>query len=202
MIDTLCARPVNSGVRRLMVRNIEMMKINRILSLLGLLFLLSAPGFTQPKDVLGWQDARWGMSEKDIISVFGLKAKKLPERQLFLGRYVDYAIPEFVIAGKMFTVFFQMDNDSNKLSQVLVRFNEMKSRTSREDIFNRLVSSLAREYGAPSVKSDERQSFLVKFNRIRLNRTWKFPTTTVELNYGWDSQIYASLLTIRYFPTQ
>ena len=40
------------------------------------------------------------------------------------------------------------------------------------------------------------------FKFIHLRRSWRFKTTTIELAYGWDSQIDASLLTVRYFPTR
>jgi hypothetical protein len=179
-----------------------MKKTGRILILFWLWLALSAPCYSQPKDVLGWQDARWGMSEKDIVRVFGSKLRKLPKRKAFLKWHVDYVIPEFELENNIYTLFFQMDDDTNKLAQVLIRLNEQESRIPREQTFNSLESLLAREYGAPSDKRDDRYSFLVKFHGIDLNRTWKFPTTTVELGYGWDDQIYASLLTIRYFPTK
>ena len=44
--------------------------------------------------------------------------------------------------------------------------------------------------------------FVYEFKGVDLSRAWKFTTTTIELNYGWDNQIYASTLTIRYFPTK
>jgi hypothetical protein len=111
-------------------------------------------------------------------------------------------IPEIKLEGESFAVYFQMDKRTGKLSQVLVRSNEQVARTPREKLFNALASSFSREYGKPSEQKDERYSFKQKYKGVELGRTWKFPTTTVELGYGWDDQIYASLLTIRYFPTR
>src|SRR2546421_12952226 len=119
-------------------RSLKMKHIARIFSLFGLLLTLSVSFHAQQKDTLGWQDARWGMSETDIVRVFDSKLKKLPKREVFVGRHVDYVIPEFEIEDKKFTVFFQMDDDTNKLAQVLIRLNEQKSRIPREPIFNKL----------------------------------------------------------------
>jgi hypothetical protein len=169
-------------------------------SLLWLMHMLGASCYAQSKDVLGWQDARWGMSEQDIVRVFSPKLKKLPKKEVFLGLHVDYVIPDFGLEGGIFTVFFQMDDATNKLSQILIRLNEQESRVPREQLFNRLGSLLSHEYGSPNYTKDERYSY--EFKGIDLSRRWKFSTTTIELGYGWDSQIYASLLTIRYFPSK
>jgi hypothetical protein len=165
--------------------------------------LVLVPGascYAQPKDVLGWRNARWGMSEQDIVRAFSSKLKKLGKKDVFFGLHVDYVIPDFGLERELFTVFFQMDDATNKLSQVLIRLNEQESKVAREQIFNRLESLLTSEYGHPNYTKDERYSF--EFKGIDLSRKWKFPTTTIELGYGWDNQINANLLTISYFPTK
>ena len=179
-----------------------MRNITKVFLTIGLLFISGSDGFARQKDVLGWEGARWGMSEAELLKAFNSRLKKLPGRMEFMAQYADYVIPEFKLEGESFTVFFQMDKSTNKLSQVLVRLNEQVALTPREPLFNRLASSLTRAYGKPSEQKDERYSFKRKYRGIELERTWKFPATTVELGYGWDDQIYASLLTIRYFPTK
>jgi len=180
-----------------------MNKIFRVSVMLGLLLSVHPVCSAQQKDVLGWQEARWGMVEKDILKAFGPKLKKLPKRLLFLERHVDYVIPEFEIEGNIYTVFFQMDDGNNKLSQVLIRLNEMKSQEPRNQLFESAASLLAREYGNSDKKTDESQlEPSAKVKVVDISHIWKFPTTTVELGYSWDDQIYASLLTIRYFPTK
>jgi ACT domain-containing protein len=57
------------------------------------------------------------------------RLQKLSKRQAFYKWHTDYVIP-VELAGESYTVFFQMADDTDKLSQVLVRLNEMKSRTS------------------------------------------------------------------------
>jgi hypothetical protein len=193
------------GVMRLLmaVNGIsEMRHVTKVFLTVGLLFILASDCFPQQRDVFGWEGARWGMSEAELFKAFNSRLKKLPKRMEFFAQYADYAIPEFKIEGQSFTVFFQMDKSTNKLSQVLVRLNEQMALIPREELFNRLASSLSREYGKPTGQKDERYTFKRKYKRIELERAWKFPATTVELGYGWDDQIFASLLTIRYFPTK
>ena len=169
---------------------------------LWLIVFVSVPSSARPKDVPGSQGTRWGMSETALLNVFGSKLKKLPARQAFVWLHVDYVITDFAIDGNSYTVFFQMDDRSNKLSQVLIRLNEMETHTPRLEEFNRLERLLTTEFGVPE-KSDH--NFLgpsSNYRSIEQRRTWKFHTSTIEFYYGWDDQIYASLLSIRYFPTE
>jgi hypothetical protein len=160
-----------------------------------LLFVL--PCYSQKEDILGWQDARWGMTEKQLQETFKSELTKLPKREIFAQAYTDYAIPDYEIEGRKYTVYFQMDKETNKLSQVLVRYNEMKSRFSQDIYFNGLESLLTRKYGTAGYKKDDKKS-----GHISLERQWVFPTTTIDLSYSWMDLIDFSLLTIRYFPTK
>ncbi len=169
--------------------------------LLGLL-LVSPDCYSQQKDLFGWQGARWGMSNEDIARIFGVRLKKLPKSEVFLGWHVDYVIPEFELRGKEFTVYFQISDTTKKLSQILIRLNEQESPVPRKKIFDSLESFLEGQYGKSLDSIDERRTSSDGVIFINLTRIWKFPTTTVELAYGWDSQINTSLLTIRYFPTK
>ncbi len=172
------------------------------ITLLVLLLALGPPCYSQPKDVLGWEGAQWGMSNEDLASVFDPQIRKLPKRELFLGSHVDYVIPEFEIQGKEFTVYFQISDTTRRLSQILIRLTEQESPEPREKIFNNLESLLKRQYGKPLDLIDERRTSPDGFLFIDLTRIWRFPTTTIELEYTWDNQIDASVLTIRYFPTK
>jgi hypothetical protein len=141
------------------------------------------------------------MSSSELLDQFGALLQKLPKRQIFAKLHVDYVMSR-EIEGHPFTIYFQMADDTNKLAQVLVRLNEMESRKPREDGFNLLAASLAREYGDSTSQTNDRYRFGATFNGISLIRTWRFPTTTIELDYEWDDQIFASTLTIRYFRTR
>lgn len=191
---------MNTAVRCLTHMTSQQWSTAKLFAAATLFLSLASLSFSQPKDLLGWEKSRWGMSDKELIAEFGSRLHKLPKRQVFLKWHTDYVVP-VELAGGTYTVFFQMADDTNKLSQVLVRLNEMKSRTPREDIFNALAASLAHDYGEPASKIHDRYRFSTKFNGVAFSRTWRFPTTTIELAYDWDDQIFASTLTVRYFPT-
>ena len=86
--------------------------------LLGLLLALSTPCYSQQRDVSGWQGAKWGMSNEDIVRVFGARLKKLSKSEEFLGMHVDYVIPNFQLESEDFTVYFQI-SESHRSSHNL-----------------------------------------------------------------------------------
>lgn len=173
------------------------MQINKkfvLISCLIILFVL--PCYSQKRDLLGWQEARWGMSEKELLEIFKSELKKLPKRENFNKWYADYSIPNYEINGRKYIVYFQMDGETNKLSQILVQDFAMKADSSKEIYFNGLEALLTRKYGTPGYTKNDRKSYL-----ISLSRQWVFPTTTIELGYSWMDEI-ATIITIRYFPTK
>jgi hypothetical protein len=102
-ITTACTRPptrwilcscnrsgrrVMPGVMRLPMsanRIPEMRNIFKVFLTVGLLFVCCSDCFPQRRDVPGWQDARWGMSEAELLGVFNSRLKKLPKREEFLA---------------------------------------------------------------------------------------------------------------------
>src|SRR5215468_5690102 len=159
-------------VRPLTDMNAHHRSIAKLFVAATLLLSLARLSFSQPIDLSGWEKSRWGMSDKDLIAVFGSRLQKLSKRQAFYKWHTDYVIP-VELAGESYTVFFQMADDTDKLSQVLVRLNEMKSRTPREDLFNALASALAHDYGEPDAKTNDRYRFSSKFNGLELSHTWR-----------------------------
>jgi hypothetical protein len=180
-----------------LVRIFEMKQTARVVSLFGLLFALSSACFSRPKDVLGWELARWGMTDQDIVRVFGSKAKKQPDFEQYGSGLLGYIVTGINLRGHRYAAYFRMDE--GKLGEVDVRFQQMQSRVPREDLFNGLESLLTHRYGAPDGKTDERSSEKpIKF--LSLVRTWRFATTTVELSYGWNEPSSSNLM-VRYFPS-
>jgi hypothetical protein len=139
------------------------------------------------------------MHERDLIATFGPRLRKLKKRAEFVSVYADYTIPDFEVAARTYTVFFEMDNRTGRLSQVLVRLNEMKSKVPREDVFTELETLLTRTLGDPTSKIDKRPNYFGTSHRwIDLNRTWRFRTTTIELVYDWSNYVDSSVLGIKY----
>lgn len=175
-----------------------MKQLARAVTLLMLLVSVSWPCYSKPKDVLGWQRTRWGMYDEDIVRVFGSKAEKLPQLELYGSGHLGYVVPGINLKGQRYSAYFQMDG-AGKLSEVDVRLDQMESRVPRDDVFNSLESLLTHQYGVPDSKKDERPSETpIKF--LSLRRTWRFPTTTVELLCDWDND-HRSGVMIRYFPS-
>lgn len=153
--------------------------------------------YSQTEDVLGWQDARWGMSEDELLAKFKSQVTKLPKKENFSNSYVDYVISDYEIESFKYTVYFHMDKDSSKLCQIVIRDNVTKSLVSRDRLFPFLESLLTRKYGVPGYKKEEK-----KPSDVSLERQWIFPTTTISLSYLWMSIGELNSLTIRYFPSK
>jgi hypothetical protein len=170
----------------------------RIVSWFSLFIALTGIANSQT-DVAGWDKARWGMSNGELIQTFGSQLKKLPKRQRWsLHQYVDYTIPDLRINSQSFTVFFKMDDRTDKLIEVLIRFNETKSKKHRDDVFADVEASFVKTYGVPRWSRDKIETPAPKLEYWDLERIWRFPTTTIELAYLWDNSLYASILGIKY----
>jgi hypothetical protein len=162
------------------------------------LLLALAVSAAAQTDVPGWQEARWGMTEKDLLEAFKTSIKKFDKREIYGNeRYADYGIPDYEVNGRKYVVSFQMDNENNKLSQVLVKYISMKAASSEEAIFDGLDALLTRKYGEAKYKKDDRKS-----DPMSLERQWAFPTTTISLSYSFMRSLDFSMVAITYFPTR
>lgn len=175
----------------------------RTVSLLNLIIfalLLASPIRAQVTDVSGWQEARWNMSEAEILEAFKTRLTKLEKRIVFADKtgYADYAIPDYEIEGNKFNVYFDMSNETQKLMDVRIRLQEEKSIIPKDTLyFPRYEELLTRKYGVPAFKNDERTS-----QNVSLERLWVFKTTTIKLSYSWlGADLRYSWLTITYFPS-
>ena len=91
-----------------------------------------------------------------------------------------------------------MDDRTDKLIEVLIRFNETKSKKPRDDLFSALEASLVKEFGASRWTRDKIETPAPKLEYRDLERIWRFPTTTIQLDYSWDNSLYVSILGIKY----
>ena len=60
------------------------------------MLLLSPPCYSQEKDVFGWEGARWGMSNEDLVRAFDARLKKLPKSEEFLGLLKASVMPQII----------------------------------------------------------------------------------------------------------
>lgn len=172
-----------------------MKSIMRITISLFALLLFVLPCYSQEtNDALGWQEARWGMSEKELQDTFKSDLKKLDKRQTYFDgeNYADYKIPDYEIEGRKYSVFFLMGKESAKLERVVVT---LEKASDEKKLFDELESLLTLKYGEVSYMNNDVDSNIISFER-----QWILPTTTVRL--GYLTSPYVTSLTIQYFPTK
>lgn len=175
------------------------MRLIFITLLLVLSTLLCAAQTNPPKDVPGWQDARWGMTADELQKAFGAQLVKRPKRDSYVGNtdeviaYVDYFVP-LELAGKQFKASLKMDIKTDKLSGINVQTAEdEKYASTAEVIFEDLEKALGQKYGAPAHIDDKKG--LKSYTRTR---RWVFPTTTIELRLLVG---FYNIVQINYEPT-
>ncbi len=124
-----------------------------------------------PADVTGWRTARWGMTEGELVTSFGGELRRLPGRWQYGGAYATYGLFNHAFAGQEFTVFFQMNEQSHRLQQVLLEGGRRKASPAS---FTAVTSALARKFGPPSGRcSSLRADGVPAATRL----WWRFPTT-------------------------
>ena len=79
-----------------------------------------APLAAQAADIPGWDRTRWGMTSPEIARLYRGRAVTLSGRIDFNRLYTDVALRKEPFAGHDFTVYFQMDDKTHRLSQVLL----------------------------------------------------------------------------------
>lgn len=162
-------------------------------------FTFAVTGQT-PTDVNGWQEARWGMTETELVDAFKSRVTKLDKpRELVDNKgYANYAIKDYEIEGNKFTVYFDMDMQTKKLMRVRMSLNDDTSLIPKDTLyFSPYDELLTRKYGTATFKNDDR-----KPKMITLKRQWAFKTTTVELTYVWASMGNFNWLRIEYYPSK
>jgi hypothetical protein len=173
---------------------IHRMKRIGTIALFAILVSVTVSSQSKPKDVLGWEETRWGMTAEDIPKLFGSRAKRVPSVEVYGDWFYLYTVP-VNIKGRPYTAILLMDYSTAKLVRVDVRLDQYESPVPREDVFNELDAMLTQQYGAPDSRKDERLS-----DQRRIGRTWKFPTSTVELSLYWHGAD-SSNVGISYYPS-
>jgi hypothetical protein len=169
--------------------------------------LLLQPAAAQeagPRDLPGWQNTRWGMTEKDLAEVPGLRLEKLPEQNHLLKQgsderyaYADYYIPDFELVGGRFEVEFFMDVKTNGLRSVYFSPVDSHIRTLLANAyFEGLDQALTQKYGQPNFRNDSTDRGV----KTR-SRQWSFPSTVIELKLTGYSSVGMSSLHLEYKPS-
>ena len=139
----------------------------------------------QPKDVKGWNKARWGMSEREIENAFKGKVEQLREPIIDKqeGIYVKQEINDLTFANTKFTVSFVMDDKANELREVVLTPKGSHFRV----LFGILEKKLVTKYG-PVTHRDKEDIDMQKlgkngYGQDQISRVWRFPSTLITLEY-------------------
>jgi hypothetical protein len=125
------------------------------------------------QDVNGWQNARWGMTEGELIRTFGSSLTKSPQREKQQGKYSDYAIKNYIIDDIKFIVSFFMSDLTNKLVEIRMTKQWNPNKPANNYEFNKLASLLMNKYGQSARETDDGYNKTIE---------WSFPSTSIKLS--------------------
>ena len=149
-------------------------------------------------NIEGWNNLQWGMTEEAILKAFEGQAEQLLESLQFARSYANLRIRDMDIGGNQHEVLFQMDVETNRLGQILLRPKEKPS----QNTFKELEKTLIQIYGTPNHTVNEEEGAYQHYER-----TWHFPTTTIVLNFldfglPTDSIETTKIMTLQYRPNK
>lgn len=147
--------------------------------IVGFILICALPTFGQQKDVQGWREAKWGMTENEILEAFKGEAVRLDKIEEWgqLNLYASIGINNYDIDGNKYGVNFAMDKTTKKLKMVQISLLDHTSGLVRTH-FRDLEKLLTEKYGAPSFKNASDKIL----NEIVVS--WNFPSTIIEINYS------------------
>lgn len=181
--------------------------MKRVLFIILFVICTSNYSFGQPKDVEGWNKARWGMTENEVLKVLEGKATAIEKPQKYQGlskqwdAYAPVVLDEIEIGNDKYTVDFIFDDNDKKLIMVIV---SIKDKSPSEVQFSSLEQMLTEKYGSPSFTKDDKtpdkrlSTGVVLEGSDSLERAWNFPSTIIELKYLYMRAINLELLKVIY----
>jgi hypothetical protein len=129
----------------------------------------------QVKDVKGWANLRWGMTEKEVKKALGKDAEIEKPEEGDRPYYVGFMVRNIEFDGYKFAAEIQFDRKSKKLAVVNVK---AIGNQPVEGQFEALEKALVQKYGQPTYKQGEIEK---GWKVMNLERTWNFPSTLIEL---------------------
>ena len=142
--------------------------------LLLLLAVVAAPARAErPDDVTDWRGIPWGASAEDIRTALGDDLLDLPGRWQYGGAYADLALRTTAFGGLDYLVLFQMDEDTERLRQVLLERRDVQATPTR---YLALVDDLTARFGPPD---GECARTVGGGGTVGAELVWRFPTTTI-----------------------
>jgi hypothetical protein len=188
------------------LRSAQIIMARQSCRLLASLSLMTAAFAADPA---GWDKTRWGMTSGEIAELYANDVVRLGGRVEFAGLYSDVALRRHSFAGFDFIVYFQMEERTHRLGQVLL---ERLKQYATVSAWSAVVAALEGEMGPPAARCDRVGKPLDGEPAI-LERVWITPTTTVRASFisfsattperaPQDDGGLGRRLLIRYTPTR
>jgi len=142
------------------------------------------------KDVEGFMNTRWGMTEDQILESMKGEAVKLKSRKNYrFNWYATVGIKEVTIDSNKYTVHFLMNKGTNLLQQV--NLDIFYQNIEDPDLsFASLKNAFEKDYGKPTAESKTENP---KNHSVIFQAAWVFPSTII-LYTAWSKNLDKSLL--------
>jgi hypothetical protein len=141
-------------------------------------------------DIKGWNNTHWGMTEKDIASVFGDKIVYFDKAINWKESYAKIGLNDYSINNTLYTIRFIMSKATDTLIQVTLSrsSNNSISRGGITDYYT-LQQLLVEKYGPWSYQKEDRTPD-VRISRrniiegtTSLETAWNFSETIIEVYF-------------------
>lgn len=138
-------------------------------ALIGLL-LLCLIACRSTTDLQGWRQAKWGMTEEEILDAFRGEATRLNPPERYHRAVATVGVEYMQIGGFSFKADFLLDEKTKRLFQVTIRPLHQEEENRIPFVLRDAVrDGLTRKYGNATVTAGH--SF-----------KWVFPSTIIELD--------------------
>ena len=153
--------------------------------------VLSGFLYAQPKDLPGYKNTRWGMTEQEIKDAMKEEAVPLKSKKsIGLGQsYSTIGLKNISIDSNDFIGYFVMNKETDRLTQVNLEIIAQNI-DDNYDSFNSMVKELSKEYGKPTALYT---SIYPEAKRPIAKAVWMFPSTII-FYISWGKDLDKSML--------
>ncbi|MCH7518087.1 MAG: hypothetical protein IH964_03575 [Candidatus Dadabacteria bacterium] len=139
---------------------------------------LSLNAATNPKDVYGWDNVKWGMTGEEVQDALGKEAKKREAKHdKKEGMYAGLELKGIKMGSGSFRASFWMDEDSKKLKRIVFVPEGQPAQFEWAETFITLENYLVEKYGDPDIEETSNDP------GTSAERVWNFPSTEIEMSY-------------------
>lgn len=122
------------------------------------------------KDLMGWKNTHWGMTEREIIDSVGGGVLSARDKMDYSTNYSTMVIPGRNVGGFSYDVIFQMSKSKHTLCKVLLQ-HELDENTDWLRPFDFAKTILDEKFGQ-SIRNGTSEGY-----------SWNFPTTIIDISY-------------------